>query len=88
MTDGPSLLDPNAQLEYTDADGRAGRVNIEVSSGHYRDQSILAKSNAGFVLHATGAARMHVLKALGSGRGEGNDGTKGPSQRGPAAFEL
>ena len=82
------VLYPDAQLEYTDADGRAGRVNIEVASGHYRDQSILAKSNAGFALHATGAAKARVLRVLRSGQGEGNDGTKGPAQRDPAAFEL
>ncbi len=82
------VLYPDAQLEYTDADGRTGRVNIEVASGHYRDPSIRAKSNAGFALHATGAARTRVLKALRSGQGEGNDGTKGPAQRDPAAFEL
>ena len=82
------VLYPDAQLEYTDADGRTGRVNIEVASAHYRDQSILAKSNAGFALHATGAAKKRVLKALSSGQGEGNDGTKGPAQRDPAAFEL
>ena len=82
------VLYPDAQLEYMDAEGGAGRVNIEVASGHYRDQSILAKSSAGFVLHATGAAKARVLRALGIGRGEGNDGTKGPAQRDPAAFEL
>ena len=82
------VLYPDAQLEYIDADGRTGRVNIEVASGHYREKSILAKSNAGFALHATGAAKTRVLRTLGGGRGEGHDGTRGPAQRDPAAFEL
>ena len=82
------VLYPDAQLEYTDADGREGRVNIEVASEHYRDQSILAKSNAGFALHATGAAKTRVLRTLRSGQGEGNDGTTGAAQRDLAALEL
>ena len=82
------VLYPDAQLEYTDAAGRTARVNIEVASGHYRDQSILAKSNAGFALHATGAARTRVLRALGGGRSQGKDGTRGPARRDPAALEL
>ena len=82
------VLYPDAQLEYTDAAGRIGRVNIEVASGHYRNRAILAKSNAGFALHATGAAKTRVLRALGGGRGEGHDGTRGPAERDPAAFEL
>ena len=68
--------------------GRTGRVNIEVASSHYRDPSIRAKSSAGFAIHATGAAKARVLKALRSGRSEGNDGTNGPAQRAPTAFEL
>ena len=82
------VLYPDAQLDYTDAEGRTGRVNIEVASEHYRDQSILAKSNAGFALHATSAAKTRLLQALRSDRSEGNGGTKGPSQRDPATFEL
>ena len=81
------VLYPDAQLEYTDAAGRIGRVDIEVALAHYRDKSILAKSNTGFALHATGAAKTRVLRALG-GRGEGNDGTRGPAQRDLASFEL
>ena len=85
------ILYPDAQLEYTDADGRTGRVNIEVASSHYRGPSIRAKSNAGFTLHATGTAKARVLKAFGNNRGVGNDGTKGPgclrAVRGDATLE-
>ncbi len=82
------VLYPDAQIEYTDQHGRTGRVNVEVASNNYRDKAIVAKSAAGFAIHATGAARTRVLKALGSGPGEGNDGTRGPAQRDRAAFEL
>ena len=82
------VLYPDAQIEYTDQHGRTGRVNVEVASQHYRDKSIVAKSAAGFAIHATGAAKARVLRALGSGPGEGNDGTRGPAQRDRAAFEL
>ena len=82
------VLYPDAQLEYTDRSGRTGRVNIEVASSHYRDPSIRAKSSAGFAIHATGAAKARVIRALRRGQGEGKDGTKGPAQRDPAAFEL
>ena len=33
------VLYPDAQIEYTDAEGRSGRVNIEVASGNYRQGS-------------------------------------------------
>ena len=61
--DGPVLY-LDAQLEYTDANRRTGRVNIEIALSHYRDRAILAKSNAGFALYATGAAKTRVLRAL------------------------
>ena len=85
--DGPVLY-LDAQLEYTDANRRTGRVNIEIALSHYRDRAILAKSNAGFALYATGAAKTRVLRALAGGRSEGNDSTRGPAQRDLAAFEL
>ena len=77
---------PDAQLEYTDEDGRTGRVSVEVASGHYSASAIRAKARAGFVVHAAGRSQARVLRALGSG----NDKTsiRGPAQRDPAAFEL
>ena len=82
------VLYPDAQIEYTDRHGRTGRVNVEVASEHYRDKAIVAKSAAGFAIHATGAAKTRVMRALSRGQGEGNDGTRGPAQRDQAAFEL
>ena len=75
------VLYPDAQIEYTGPDGRSGRVNIEVASGHYRAASVRAKANAGFRLHASGAAGARVLRALGYSGEHG-------SIRGPAEREL
>ncbi len=56
---------PDVQLEYVGSDGRPGHLNIEVASENYRASTIQAKADAGFVLHASGAARASVLRALG-----------------------
>ena len=37
VDDEGHVLYPDAQIEYTDADGRTGRINVEVASGNYRD---------------------------------------------------
>ena len=80
------VLYPDAQIEYTDADGRSGRVNVEVASGHYRQGSIRAKAGAGFALHANGPAGRRVLRILGAG--DDHASIRGPAQRDPAALEL
>ena len=77
---------PDAQLEYTDENGRTGRVNVEVASGHYSASAIRAKARAGFAVHATGSSQARVLRALGTG--EDHASIRGPAQRDPAAFEL
>ena len=82
------VLYPDAQIEYTDADGRTGRVNIEVASGNYRAPSIRAKANAGFVLHANGPAAARMLRSLGVGGGNDRSSLRGPTDRDPAAIEL
>jgi len=56
---------PDAQLEYADAGGRDtfGRVNIEVTTEHYREGAVAAKAAAGFVLHgANGNAGRMIAK--------------------------
>jgi len=80
------VLYPDAQLEYTDADGHAGRVNVEVASSHYSSSSIRSKARAGFVLHAPDTAQTRMLRILGTGGGKTS--IRGPAQRDPAAFEL
>ena len=65
------VLYPDAQIEYTDARGRSGRVNIEVVSGDYSRGSILAKAAAGFVLHGNGPAAASRIRELGLGGAPG-----------------
>ena len=80
------VLYPDAQIEYTDADGRSGRVNVEVASGHYRQGSIRAKAAAGFRMYANGPAGRRVLRILGPGNDRSS--LRGPAEYDPAAIEL
>ena len=82
------VLYPDAQIEYTDADGCTGRINIEVASGNYRAPSVRAKAAAGFVLHANGPAAARLLRSLGVGDGNDRSSLRGPTERDPAAIEL
>ena len=82
------VLYPDAQIEYTDAEGRSGRVNIEVASGNYRAGSIRAKAAAGFRMHANGPAAARLLRSLGVGDGGDRSSLRGPTDRDPAALEL
>ena len=80
------VLYPDAQIEYTDSEGRTGRVNIEVASGNYREGAIKAKAAAGFRMHANGPAGARVLRALGCE--DHGSSLRGPAERDPAAIEL
>ena len=82
------VLYPDAQIEYTDAEGRSGRVNVEVASGHYRQGSVRAKAAAGFRMHANGPAAARLLRPLGVGDGGDRSSLRGPTDRDPAALEL
>ena len=81
------ILHPDAQIEYEDAGGRTGRVNIEAVSGNYREPAVRAKAAAGFALHATGPAAAGLLRRLGLGD-EGGSWLRGPADRDPASVEL
>ncbi|MDE0393924.1 MAG: hypothetical protein OYK82_04000 [Gammaproteobacteria bacterium] len=59
------MLDPDAEIEYAEADERTGRVNIEAVSGNYREPAVRAKAAAGFRLHANGSAAAGLLRSLG-----------------------
>ena len=61
------VLYPDAQIEYVDAGGTTGRVNVEIASGHYREASIRAKADAGFRMYANGAAAARTLGMLRTG---------------------
>ncbi len=88
---------PDAQVEYTltDETGRDtfGRVNIEVTSPHYRDGAVAAKAAAGFALYGSNgkAARnivKHVLRAGKAATGPDTN-ARGGSGRPPSdLFEI
>ncbi|MDE3260794.1 MAG: hypothetical protein OYL41_02305 [Acidobacteriota bacterium] len=61
------VLLPDAQVEYVDAAGRSGRVNVEVASDHYGAQHLGPKVQAGFRVHASGPRATRVLASLRSG---------------------
>ena len=82
------VLYPDAQIEYTDSEGRTGRVNIEVASGNYREGAVRAKAAAGFRMHANGPAAARLLRSLGVGDGGDRSSLRGPTDRDPAALEL
>ena len=79
------VLYPDAQIEYVDAEGRSGRVNVEVASGHYRAGSVRAKAAPGSGCTQTGPAGARVLRALGC---DDHGSIRGPAERDPAAIEL
>ncbi|MCY3759024.1 MAG: hypothetical protein OXG96_14990 [Acidobacteria bacterium] len=90
---------PDAQIEYTDAEGRTDHVNVEVATRDYRNRAIQAKAAAGFVIHGNGRAGARVSKALGRsgskgirGLGRRGDppagGTRGPADQGDASVDL
>ena len=81
------VLYPDAQIEYTDAEGRTGRVNIEAVTGNYREPAVRAKAAAGFALHANGPAAAALLGRLGLGS-DGGSWLRGPADRNPASVEL
>ena len=81
------VLYPDVQIEYADAEGRSGRVNIEAVSGNYRERSVRAKAAAGFRLHANGPAAAKLIQRLGSGSEDGS-WLRGPADRDPAAVEI
>ena len=81
VVDG-KVIYPDLQIEYVDADGRSGRVNVEVATGHYRGKEISLKVAAGFRMHAAdGRARRKLglanLEGGGRGGGSGRGGSEG-----------
>ena len=73
---------PDAQIEYLDAEGRSGRVNVEVASEHYSGKTIAAKAQAGFQVHGNGRRAVSAIRrALGNGGSDGN-GSGAPARGG------
>ena len=88
VDDEGRVLHPDAQIEYEDAEGRTGRVNIEVASGNYSPETVKAKAAAGFRVHASGPAAAGMLRRLGLGSGSDGSWLRGPADRDPASVEL
>lgn len=91
------VLFPDAQVEYTVTDGEGrdtfGRVNIEVTSPHYRAGAIAAKAAAGFALFGSNgkAVRNLVRHAVRAGKAATGPDTnaRGGSNRPPSdLFEI
>ena len=91
------VLFPDAQVEYTVTDGEGrdtfGRVNIEVTSPHYRAGAIAAKAAAGFALFGSNgkAIRNIVRHAIRAGKAATGPDTnaRGGSNRPPSdLFEI
>ena len=80
------IVYPDAQIEYQDAEGRSGRVNVEVASEHYSGKSIAAKAKAGFQMHGNGGrANAKISKTLGSIRRIAGGGDRGSNGSGAPA---
>ena len=88
IDDQGQVLHPDAQIEYEDADGRTGRVNIEAVSGNYREPAVRAKAAAGFAMHANGPAAAGLLRSLGLTSADDGSWLGGPADRNPASVEL
>ena len=91
------VLFPDAQVEYTVTDGEGrdtfGRVNIEVTSPHYRAGAVAAKAAAGFALFGSnGKAARNILRhAVRGGKAATGPDTnaRGGSNRPPSdLFEI
>ena len=83
------VLVPDAQLEYTDAAGQIGRVNVEVGTGHYREGAVAAKTAAGFSMHGargSGGSRSGGIGSFGGGTGRRRGG--GGRGEDPASVEI
>ena len=80
------IVYPDAQIEYLDAEGRSGRVNVEVASEHYSGKTIAAKAQAGFQMHGNGGrANAKISKTLGSIRRIAGGGDRGGNGSGAPA---
>ena len=83
------VLFPDAQIEYVNAAGRAGRCNVEVVSQYYASDTIRSKAAAGFQMYATGSrAADFVRQALASGGGDRGRRSGRSARREIEVFEI
>lgn len=55
---------PDLRLEYETADREQNKVDLELVTGHYREQSLSEKAQAGFLMFASEADRAHLRAAM------------------------
>ena len=80
---------PDARIEYENEQGSPGRVDVEVTSDHYRSKSLQAKISAGFKLYANGSsAKRQLSSALGLNESKSGGGGRGGANRDEELFEL
>ena len=83
------VIYPDAQIEYDDAAGRTGRVNIEVVTENYRPAGIAAKAKAGFALYGSSGASARAGRTLRNLNLDDRPGSlRGPADREHASVEL
>ena len=88
LTEDGRVHYPDARIEYEDAQGVSGRVDVEVTSEGYRSKSLRAKAAAGFSLHANGRAAMRQLASALNNNGSKRGGGGGGGRHGEELFEL
>ena len=73
---------PDVRLEYADAQGSPGRVDVEVATGHYRRAAIAQKGAAGFVVYSVGSSAARTAQRALAGIGTDGGGGGGGGARG------
>jgi hypothetical protein len=55
---------PDLRLEYEDRDHNPSKVDLELATGHYRHESLAAKSSAGFKIYASASDAARLRPAM------------------------
>ena len=55
---------PDLRLEYEDQDHNPAKVDLELATGHYRHESLAAKSSAGFKIYASASDATRLRPAM------------------------
>jgi len=55
---------PDLRLEYEDQDHNPAKVDLELATGHYRQESLAAKSSAGFKIYASASDAARLRPAM------------------------
>ena len=88
LTEDGRVHYPDARIEYEDAQGVSGRVDVEVTSSNYRGKGLRAKAAAGFSLHANGRSAMRQIASALNNQGSKRGGGGGGGRHDEELFEL